>query len=167
MTMLINTTADFRRAARVGPYAWPSGYDTFFLTTDNATLCYACAMRERTSVIWSIAHRVNDGWQVVAFDAVCNADGPLMCDHCGLVILPDDDAPALLDLSDDRACDQCAMLTIKGVTCHDLRCPNFRSRWDAETGTWIKQRTCAECGYAYDADEMCEMCSDGDDRLRE
>jgi hypothetical protein len=47
------------------------------------------------------------------------------------------------------------MLTINGVTCHELRCPNFRSRWDAETGTWIKRRTCAVCGYAYDADEMC------------
>lgn len=50
-------------------------------------------------------------------------------------------------------CDQCEMLSINGVPCHETGCPNSRSRWDGER--WIKQRECFECGCAIDADEPC------------
>jgi hypothetical protein len=52
-------------------------------------------------------------------------------------------------------CDECEMLSINGVPCHETGCPNSGARWDAETGDWIKQRTCRECGCTVDADDPC------------
>lgn len=50
-------------------------------------------------------------------------------------------------------CDQCEMLSINGVPCHERGCPNKDSRWDGEQ--WIKQRVCFECGYTVDYDDPC------------
>lgn len=52
-------------------------------------------------------------------------------------------------------CDQCAMVSINGIACHEHGCPNERSRWDAETQTWVKQRECFDCGCTVDADDAC------------
>lgn len=52
-------------------------------------------------------------------------------------------------------CDQCEALMINGLFCHETGCPNTHSRYDAETGEWIKQRKCFECGYTVDLDEPC------------
>jgi len=52
-------------------------------------------------------------------------------------------------------CDQCSMLSINGVACHETGCPNQNSRWDAESESWIKQRKCFECGCTVDADSPC------------
>lgn len=54
-----------------------------------------------------------------------------------------------------RRCDSCQMLSINGVACHEHGCPNRRARYDADSGTWIKQYTCFECGYEADAGEPC------------
>lgn len=53
------------------------------------------------------------------------------------------------------SCNQCEMLSINGVACHETGCPNAHSRWDAESGDWIKQRVCRECGQTVDADDLC------------
>jgi hypothetical protein len=58
-------------------------------------------------------------------------------------------------------CDQCDAAMINGVFCHEIGCPNKGSRWDAESGEWVKQRVCSECGYTVDADDEC--CSAEDD----
>jgi len=60
-------------------------------------------------------------------------------------------------------CDQCQMLSINGVACHETGCPNSKSRWDAETGEWIRQRKCFDCGYTVDHDDPC--CSASDDEV--
>jgi hypothetical protein len=87
--MYIDTVADFRKAIRVGPYAWPGGYDLYFMTSDGAALCHGCATKERRSVIDSIATKCNDGWRVVAVDATCNTDSEVRCDHCATVLQED------------------------------------------------------------------------------
>ena len=53
------------------------------------------------------------------------------------------------------SCDQCQMLSINGVPCHETGCPNMGARWDAESGEWIKQRECFECGCTVDTDDPC------------
>ena len=50
-------------------------------------------------------------------------------------------------------CDQCEMLAINGVACHETGCPNAGARWDGDT--WIEQRTCSICGYDCDVDSVC------------
>jgi len=52
-------------------------------------------------------------------------------------------------------CDQCEMLSINGIPCHEQGCPNSNSRWDADSQSWIKQRECRECGGTVDADDPC------------
>lgn len=52
-------------------------------------------------------------------------------------------------------CNQCELLAINGIACHETGCPNTGSRWDAESREWIKQRKCFDCGCTVDADESC------------
>ena len=53
------------------------------------------------------------------------------------------------------SCDQCQMLSINGIACHETGCPNMGARWDSESGEWIKQRKCFDCGCTVDADDEC------------
>jgi hypothetical protein len=46
-------------------------------------------------------------------------------------------------------------MMIQGVFCHETGCPNTKSRYDAESGEWVKQRKCFECGCTVDADDLC------------
>lgn len=52
-------------------------------------------------------------------------------------------------------CDQCLMAMINGKPCHEHGCPNSKSRWDPESGEWIKQYKCFTCGYLVDHDDPC------------
>lgn len=52
-------------------------------------------------------------------------------------------------------CDRCEMLSINGVACHEIGCPNSRSRWDREDEQWVKQRECFHCGCTVDEDDPC------------
>lgn len=83
--MNIDTVGDFRRAMRHGPYAWPGGYPCYFITSDGAALSFEAAKAERRQIIWSIGHKINDGWRVVAMD-VNWEDTRLICDHTGKTI---------------------------------------------------------------------------------
>jgi hypothetical protein len=60
-------------------------------------------------------------------------------------------------------CDQCQMLSINGVACHESGCPNMRSRYDATGDRWIRQRKCFDCGYTVDCDDPC--CSEDFDDM--
>ena len=63
------------------------------------------------------------------------------------------------------SCDQCQMLSINGIACHETGCPNMGARWNAESGEWIKQRKCFDCGSTVDADsECCNGEEDTEDR---
>ena len=61
----------------------------------------------------------------------------------------EDDTPARI------RCDQCEALMIQGIFCHEPGCPNSSARYDAESGEWIRQRKCFDCGCTVDIDEPC------------
>jgi len=52
-------------------------------------------------------------------------------------------------------CDQCEMLSINGVACHEHGCPNIDKRYDALEDRWILQRDCFHCGCTVDYDDPC------------
>ena len=54
------------------------------------------------------------------------------------------------------SCDQCEMLSINGVACHEHGCPNSRKTWDVESQSWVKYVTCFECGYKVRQGETCD-----------
>jgi hypothetical protein len=84
--MQINSISDFRRAMRVGPYAWPGGYPLYFTTLDGAALSFASAKAERRNILEAL--RDNDkssGWRVCNLD-INYEDAELICDHSGETI---------------------------------------------------------------------------------
>lgn len=56
---------------------------------------------------------------------------------------------------EDMHCDQCEMLSINGVACHETGCPNSHSRWNAAEQCWVKQYECVECGSMTDVGDVC------------
>lgn len=81
----IENGLQMRATIRAGGYAWPGGYPLYFVTSDCAALCFACAKREFYQIAYSLRYRIDDGWRVVG----CNInyeDGDLYCDHCNKLI---------------------------------------------------------------------------------
>lgn len=60
-------------------------------------------------------------------------------------------------------CNQCEAAMINGVFCHETGCPNTKARYDVESGEWVKQYKCFECGCMADADTICCSNDDYDD----
>lgn len=83
----IETGRDLCAALRAGPYAWPGGYECFFIASDGGTLSFEAVRENLTSVLWSIRTGCDNGWRVVAMDCAANCDGPVTCDHTGRVIV--------------------------------------------------------------------------------
>lgn len=83
----IDNSHELRATIRNGPYAWPGGYPLFLLFSDGATLCFKCAESEYFSLAYSMKHRRNDGWRVVACD-INYEDDSMYCAHCGTRIEP-------------------------------------------------------------------------------
>ena len=52
-------------------------------------------------------------------------------------------------------CNQCEIARINGVICHETGCQNTNARYDADSGEWIKQYECRECGNMVDAGSEC------------
>lgn len=50
-------------------------------------------------------------------------------------------------------CNQCEMLSINGVACHETGCPNMRKTWI--DGEWIRFLECRECGCDVREGEAC------------
>lgn len=50
-------------------------------------------------------------------------------------------------------CNQCQMLSINGIACHETGCPNFRKVW--RDGEWITLLRCYECGDLIEPGEIC------------
>lgn len=77
------TLSEIKTALRSGQYAWPGGYQQFFLTADGAVLSFDAVRSEWREVVW--AHINNDkrcGWYIEAAD-VNWEDADLVCDHTG------------------------------------------------------------------------------------
>jgi hypothetical protein len=54
------------------------------------------------------------------------------------------------DSAHSMSCDQCEMLSINGVACHETGCPNQNKRWDANIGQWFEVFECPGCGTEHD-----------------
>ena len=67
---------------RDGRWAWPGGYEKFFIADDGAPLCFPCINEEIKCVLDSIKNEINDGWKVVGIDCCANHDGDIFCGHC-------------------------------------------------------------------------------------
>jgi hypothetical protein len=51
------------------------------------------------------------------------------------------------------SCDRCEMLSINGVACHEIGCPNMGAKF--EDGEWVKYVECFECGCEVRKGETC------------
>ena len=65
-------------------------------------------------------------------------------------------------------CNQCEMLSINGVPCHETGCPNSDKVW--HDGEYVREYACPECGELYaersEAGDCCNdfgECDDDDD----
>ena len=78
----IKSGQDLRATLRAGEFAWPGGYQMFFITSDGAALSFDSVRKNLRSVLDSIRTHCNDGWRVVACD-INYEDTELTCDHSG------------------------------------------------------------------------------------
>lgn len=78
---LIKNSINIKNAIR-SKYAWPGGYPLFLICSDGAALCCDCGRKQYRQIAYSIMHKLNDGWRVVASD-INWEDQDLTCDHCG------------------------------------------------------------------------------------
>jgi hypothetical protein len=59
-------------------------------------------------------------------------------------------------------CNQCQMLSINGVPCHETGCPNTRKTWIESRGEWVCFVSCFVCGFDVEAGTVCG-CEDVED----
>jgi hypothetical protein len=57
-------------------------------------------------------------------------------------------------------CDQCEMLNINGVNCHETSCPNAKKTWISDREAWVLFVECRECGDDVEVGECCGCCPD-------
>lgn len=86
----INSVADFKATLRAGPYAWPGGYQLYFICEDGNSLCFNCARTEARIMMEAInryKYTSDDGWRTVGCD-VNWEDNDMICVHCNSRIPP-------------------------------------------------------------------------------
>ena len=72
-----------KQALRSGPYAWPGGYPTYFVTADGAALSHAAVRGEWREIVGAhLTGNRRGGWYVAGAD-VNWEDPDLYCDHTG------------------------------------------------------------------------------------
>jgi hypothetical protein len=79
------TLADVKAALRAGPYAWPGGYQLFFITRDGAALSFAAVREQFRNVCWDFLEDASTGWRIDGLD-INYEDADLRCDHTGELI---------------------------------------------------------------------------------
>ena len=52
-----------------------------------------------------------------------------------------------------KSCDQCEVLYINGLFCHETGCPNQKKVW--QDGEWIAVYDCPECGSTLEVGQPC------------
>jgi hypothetical protein len=81
----IDNTIALRAAIR-NPYAWPGGYELFFVTSDGALLCHDCVKKEYRSISSAIRDNRSDGWKVEAITLDNELESEEYCAHCNRAI---------------------------------------------------------------------------------
>lgn len=83
--MKINNTKELKQALRNGPYAWPGGYNTYFIADDGEALCHECVKDNFKQVLTAVKDQDAGDWHLVAID-INYEDDNLYCAHCGVEI---------------------------------------------------------------------------------
>jgi hypothetical protein len=52
-------------------------------------------------------------------------------------------------------CDQCQLLFINGIACHEFRCPNTWKTWFKDRQQWIQILKCFHCGCPFEESTLC------------
>lgn len=84
--------------------------------------------------------------------------------RCGLP--SDHEGPCVPDEEETESvhgCDQCQMLNINGVNCHEQGCPNKNAHWSQEREQWIHYFECGECGDQIEVGESLCNCLEPDE----
>jgi hypothetical protein len=76
------TTKDLKKQLRSGQYAWPGGYQLYFITDDGAALSFEAVRDNLRLVFDSMRKKINDGWRVTGCQ-VNWEDENLLCSHTG------------------------------------------------------------------------------------
>lgn len=82
----IETVAQVKAALRAGEFAFPGAYQLGFITSDGAAICFDCARREFTQIVYSMRHNISDGWKVAGVEIFDHGEFEVNCDHCGAVL---------------------------------------------------------------------------------
>lgn len=86
----IRTAADLKACLRAGPYAWPGGYQLWFIMADGEALSFEAARENLHELISAIRsnHR-HDGWRPIAIEGEHMGDFPdgVTCAHSGAEIV--------------------------------------------------------------------------------
>jgi hypothetical protein len=89
MNKTLYTTRDLKIDLRA-PYAWPGGYEKFFLTDDCVILCGKCIRENFRNVLDSMKTETRDGWKIES--VLCEYGDPESgictetCGHCNRTI---------------------------------------------------------------------------------
>ncbi len=80
--MLIKHCYQFNKALADGQYAWPGGYQMYFITSDGAALSFEAAHDNARLIRDAIIAQDGNGWNVIAVE-INWEDSDLYCDHTG------------------------------------------------------------------------------------
>ena len=72
--------SEIKTALRNGQYAWPGGYQMYFVTSDGEALSFETVRAEWKQVIWSHLIGFNGGWHIAGAD-INWEDADLICAH--------------------------------------------------------------------------------------
>jgi len=60
--------SDFRRDMRLGQYAWPGGYQRYFIMSDGDCMSFEAARQNVRLILDAIHNHDGSGWRIVATD---------------------------------------------------------------------------------------------------
>ena len=82
----VESLQDVKAALRAGEFAFPGGYQLFFITRDGGVLSFDAARAEFANVAWDFMHDASTGWRVDAVGCAADLEEPVYCDHTGAEI---------------------------------------------------------------------------------
>lgn len=72
-------------------FAWPGGYEIFFVTSDGGVLCGACARSNYREIAAERRMKVSHGgWMILFADTTEDLSESCICDHCRRELCPID-----------------------------------------------------------------------------
>ncbi len=56
-------------------------------------------------------------------------------------------------------CDQCQVISINGLPCHEIGCINSHKIYNHDQSRWVEYIACSDCGYDIENGECCDCTS--------